>query len=267
METAMAVGAAASAPRMRLRFPAWMLALPLPLVLIGLWQAATGGRAFSLIPTPVKVLATCWDYVAGGLYNDTYSAAFWRNAEASIGRVYGGFALAMAIAIPLGMLLGRSARARALIDPTLQFLRPIPVTAWLPLTMILFGLGPRATIALIALGTFFPMLLNTVDGVRMVEPRLIEAAQMLGTPKAAIFTRIILPAASPAIFTGIRIGLGLGWVLVVVGEMTGVPDARQLSRTDLVIAGMVAVGVLGFASDRIVQQLGRRALWWNPSAR
>jgi NitT/TauT family transport system permease protein len=161
------------------------------------------------------------------------------------------------------------------IDPTLQFLRPIPVTAWLPLTMIIFGLGPPATVALIALGTFFPMLLNTVDGVRLVEPRLIEAAEMLGTPKTAIFARVILPAASPSIFTGIRIGLGLAWVLLVVGEMTGVPtglganimDARQLSRTDLVIAGMIYIGILGFLSDRIVMLIGRRALWWNPSAR
>jgi NitT/TauT family transport system permease protein len=172
-------------------------------------------------------------------------------------------------------LLGRNKLARSIIDPTLQFLRPIPVTAWLPLTMILFGLGPPATIALIALGTFFPMLLNTIDGVRLVEPRLIEAAEMLGTPQHAIFSRVILPAASPSIFTGIRIGLGLAWVLLVVGEMTGVPtglganimDARQLSRTDLVISGMIYIGILGFLSDRVVMLLGRRALWWNPSAR
>jgi NitT/TauT family transport system permease protein len=276
METAVAVSVATPAqPRARVGRPRWLLALPLPVVLVAWWQAATGGSAYSLIPTPVKVLVTTWDYIVGGVYNDTYSGAFLHNAIASIGRVYGGFAVALAIALPLGLLLGRNATARAMIDPTLQFLRPIPVTAWLPLTMILFGLGPRATIALIALGTFFPMLLNTVDGVRMVEPRLIEAAQMLGTPKAAIFSRVILPAASPAIFTGIRVALGLGWVLVVVGEMTGVPvglganimDARQLSRTDLVIAGMVVIGILGFISDRIVVQLGRRALWWNPSAR
>lgn len=276
METAVAVSVSTpSRANIPFRMPAWLLALPIPIVLIALWQLATGGKAYSLVPTPVRVLITTWDYVFGGVYNDTYSGTFLLNAEASIARVYGGFAVALVIAIPLGLLLGRNARARAMIDPTLQFLRPIPVTAWLPLTMILFGLGPRATIALIALGTFFPMLLNTVDGVRMVEPRLIEAAQMLGTPKAAIFARVILPAASPAIFTGIRVALGLGWVLVVVGEMTGVPvglganimDARQLSRTDLVIAGMVVIGILGFISDRIVMQLGRRALWWNPSAR
>ena len=255
--------------------PSWLYALPLPIVLLVAWQLATGGKSYSLIPPPSTVVLTAWDYAFGGIRNDSYSGTFAANALASIMRVYGGFFVAMIVAIPLGLLLGRNKLARNVIDPTLEFLRPIPVTAWLPLTMIIFGLGPPATIALIALGTFFPMLLNTVDGVRLVEPRLIEAAEMLGTPKHAIFSRIILPAASPQIFTGIRIGLGLAWVLLVVGEMTGVPtglganimDARQLSRTDLVISGMVYIGVLGFLSDRIVMLLGRRALWWNPSAR
>jgi NitT/TauT family transport system permease protein len=255
--------------------PRWLASLALPIILIAAWQLATGGKAYSLIPPPSTVALTAWDYAFGGIRNDPYSGTFVANAVASITRVFAGFFLAMAIAIPLGLILGRSAFARRLIDPTLQFLRPIPVTAWLPLTMILFGLGPPATIALIALGTFFPMLLNTVSGVRLVEPRLIEAAEMLGTPKAAIFARVILPAASPSIFTGIRIGLGLAWVLLVVGEMTGVPtglganimDARQLSRTDLVISGMIYIGILGFLSDRIVLLLGQRALWWNPNAR
>lgn len=255
--------------------PGWTYSLALPIVLIGAWQLATGGKAYSLIPPPSTVVLTAWDYAFGGIRNDTYSHTFAANALASITRVFAGFFIAMAIAIPLGIVLGRSLLARRLVDPTLQFLRPIPVTAWLPLTMILFGLGPPATIALIALGTFFPMLLNTVSGVRLVEPRLVEAAEMLGTPKAAIFARVILPAASPSIFTGIRIGLGLAWVLLVVGEMTGVPtglganimDARQLSRTDLVISGMIYIGILGFLSDRAVTLIGQRVLWWNPSAR
>ncbi len=271
-----AVGAVPSrAKAAKPAIPRWLYALPLPIVLIAAWQISTAGKSFSLIPPPSTVVLTAWDYAFGGIRNDSYSGTFAANAIASITRVFLGFFVAMVIAIPLGMILGRSKLARAVIDPTLQFLRPIPVTAWLPLTMIIFGLGPPATVALIALGTFFPMLLNTVDGVRLVEPRLIEAAEMLGTPKTAIFARVILPAASPSIFTGIRIGLGLAWVLLVVGEMTGVPtglganimDARQLSRTDLVIAGMIYIGILGFLSDRIVMLIGRRALWWNPSAR
>jgi NitT/TauT family transport system permease protein len=267
--------APATVAKPRASLPAWLYALPLPVVLIIAWQLATANKPGSLIPPPTTVVLTAWDYAFGGIRNDTYSNAFAANAIASITRVLAGFFVAMVIAIPLGLVLGRNKMVRRVVDPTLQFLRPIPVTAWLPLTMILFGLGPPATIALIALGTFFPMLLNTVDGVRLVEPRLVEAAEMLGTPKHAIFARVILPAASPSIFTGIRIGLGLAWVLLVVGEMTGVPtglganimDARQLSRTDLVITGMIYIGILGFLSDRVVMLIGRRALWWNPSAR
>ncbi|HTX03935.1 MAG TPA: ABC transporter permease [Candidatus Acidoferrales bacterium] len=281
METTSVLGTAAAVTGPSERIPSrrivplWLYALPVPIVLIVAWQLVTGGKSFSLIPPPSTVVLTAWDYAFGGIRNDTYSGVLVTNAVASITRVFLGFAVAMIIAIPLGVILGRSKWARRMIDPTLQFLRPIPVTAWLPLTMILFGLGPPATVALIALGTFFPMLLNTVDGVRYVEPRLIEAAEMLGTPRAAIFARVIIPAASPSIFTGIRIGLGLAWVLLVVGEMTGVPtglganimDARQLSRTDLVISGMIYIGILGFLSDRVVMLLGRRALWWNPSSR
>jgi NitT/TauT family transport system permease protein len=274
LSTAPAVAPIEKLPPRRV-VPVWLYALPLPIVLLIAWQLATAGKSFSLIPPPSTVVLTAWDYAFGGIRNDTYSGALLTNAIASITRVFMGFFVAMIIAIPLGVILGRSKWARRIIDPTLQFLRPIPVTAWLPLTMIIFGLGPPATIALIALGTFFPMLLNTVDGVRYVEPRLIEAAEMLGTPRAAIFARVIIPAASPSIFTGIRIGLGLAWVLLVVGEMTGVPtglganimDARQLSRTDLVISGMMYIGILGFLSDRVVMLLGRRALWWNPSSR
>ena len=273
--SAAVVRATPSVPAPRFAVPRWVLAVPLPVVLLLLWQLATAGKAYSLIPPPTTVLETIWDYAVPSFRQDTYSGTLWINAYASISRVLGGFLIAMIIAVPLGMLLGRNLLARAIIDPTLEFLRPVPVTAWLPLTMILFGLGPPATIALIALGTFFPMLLNTINGVKLVEPRLIEAAEMLGTPRTAVFSRIILPAASPSIFTGIRIGLGLAWVLVVVGEMTGVPtglgamimDARQLSRTDLVITGMFYIGLLGFTTDRFVLAIGRRALWWNPGAR
>jgi len=259
----------------RQRLPRWVLALPLPLVLVALWQVVVARSAFSLIPPPTTVAVTAWDFAFGGVYDYAYSHTLLTHVLASLSRVYGGFLLAAIVAVPLGIVLGRSTVLARFVDPTLQFLRPVPVTAWLPLAMILFGVGPKAAIALIFIGTFFPILINTVDGVKYVEPRLIEAAEMLGTARTAILTKIVMPAALPSIFTGLRISLGFAWVLVVVGEMTGVPqglgaaimDARNLSRTDLVIAGMFYVGVLGFASDRIVVAIGRRALWWNPHAR
>ncbi len=253
----------------------WLIAAPLPLFLIGLWQIVVTHASSSLIPAPSTVLLTIWDFAFGGIYDYAYSRTLLPHLIASSGRVLCGFALAAIVAIPIGILLGRSKALARVIDPTLQFLRPVPVTAWLPLSMILFGIGPRATIALIFIGAFFPILINTIDGVKYVEPRLIEAAQMLGTPRTAILTKIVLPAASPAIFTGLRISLGFSWVLVVVGEMTGVPlglgavimDARNLSRTDLIIAGMFYIGIIGFLSDRLITVIGRSVLWWNPNAR
>jgi NitT/TauT family transport system permease protein len=194
------------------------------------------------------------------------------NTLASVGRVYGAFLLAAAVALPLGLLIGRLPLIRALLDPTLQVLRPVPVTAWLPLSMIVFGLGPRSAFFLVALGAFYPILVNTIFGVRSVDGRLFEAAAMLGASPAMIFPRVVLPAALPGIFTGLRLGLGFAWVVIVVGEMTGVQtglgamimDARQLSRTDIVIAGMTVIGVLGFLSDQTIQWIGRRLLRWSP---
>ena len=120
-------------------------------------------------------------------------------------------------------MIGRMPLVRQLLDPTIQVLRPIPVTAWLPLSMIFFGLGPSSAFFLVFLGAFYPILLNTIFGVRSVDPRLFEAAAMLGCTGSAQFRQVVLPAALPSIFTGLRLGLGFAWILIVVGEMTGVP--------------------------------------------
>ena len=176
-------------------------------------------------------------------------------------------------AVPLGLMIGRLPFMQRLLDPTLQVLRPIPDTAWLPLSMIMFGLGPRSAFFLVCLGAFYPILLNTIFGVRSVDPRLFEAASMLGCEGTAQFFRVVLPASLPAIFTGLRLGLGFAWVVIVVGEMTGVQtglgaiimEARQLSRTEIVICGMIVIGIAGFISDRVILWLGRYLLKWSPN--
>lgn len=254
------------------RFRAAGLALAAPLVFLVLWHVSVSGRPFSLIPPPLEVGRQLWDLAFGGVWNDLYSGTLADHALASLSRVYGGFLLAALVALPLGMLIGRIALVRETLDPTLQLLRPIPVTAWLPLAMIVFGIGPRSAFFLVFLGAFYPILVNTIFGVRNVEARLFEAAAMLGTSPSAVFWKVVLPAALPSIFTGLRLGLGFAWVVIVVGEMTGVQtglgaiimEARQLSRTEIVISGMVTIGLLGFLSDAAVQALGRRLLRWSP---
>lgn len=255
----------------RLRGPALALVLPVALCLV--WYAATVGKPYSLIPPPADVWDEMRDLAFGGVNDDAFSGTLWTHLAASLARVFGGFALAVLAALPLGLLIGRVPLMRALLDPTFQILRPVPVTAWLPLAMILFGLGPRSAYFLVFLGAFYPILINTVFGVRSVEPRLFEAASMLGCTGTAQFARVVLPAALPSIFTGLRLGLGFAWVVIVVGEMTGVQtglgaiimEARQLSRTEIVICGMIVIGVAGFVSDWIVMQIGRRLLAWSPS--
>ena len=248
------------------------LAFVLPVLLMIAWWAGTRDNPYGLIPPPADVGTELIDLSYGGINDDAFSGTLATHLLASMGRVYGGFLLAAAIALPLGMLIGRIRLLRDLLDPLLQVLRPVPVTAWLPLSMIIFGLGPRSAFFLVALGAFYPILLNTIFGVRNVEPRLFEAASMLGASRSAIFPKVVLPAAMPGIFTGLRLGLGFAWVVIVVGEMTGVQtglgamimDARQLSRTDIVISGMVVIGIAGFLSDQAIMLVGRRLLRWSP---
>jgi NitT/TauT family transport system permease protein len=248
------------------------LAFVVPAVLIAGWWAATYNHPNGLIPPPNLVVTELVDIVGLSGDNDEFSGSLWLNLVTSASRVYGGFLLSAVLGLSLGMLIGRLAIFQRLLDSSLQMLRPIPVTAWQPLFLILFGLGSRSATLLVALGCFYPILVNTIFGVRSVEPRLIEAATMLGISRAALFPKVVLPSALPGIFTGLRLGLGFAWVVIVVGELSGVrvglgamiENAREVSRTDVVIAGMIVIGLAGFLSDQAIRGVSRHFLRWNP---
>jgi NitT/TauT family transport system permease protein len=254
------------------RLRAVVLGAGFPLLLILLWDRAVELTGTRLIPSPRQVAVMMYDFSFGGIYDDAFSGTILTHVWKSAQRVYGGFGLAALVAIPLGLLIGRIRMLRQLLDPTISLLRPIPVTAWLPLSMIFFGLGPNAAIFLVFLGAFYPILLNTIFGVRSVDARLFEAAAMLGCGGTAMFREIMLPAALPAILNGLRVAHGFAWILIVVGEMTGVPtglgsvimDGRTLSRTDLVVTGMIVIGAAGFVTDRIIVAISNRLLAWSP---
>lgn len=243
-----------------------------PVLLVLLWHVAVATTGTRLIPSPWQVAVMMYDFSFGGIYDDAFSATILVHIWKSMTRVYGGFSLAALIGIPLGLMIGRLKILRQLLDPTINVLRPIPVTAWLPLSMIFFGLGPNAAIFLVFLGAFYPILLNTIFGVRSVDARLFEAASMLGCSGSAMFHQVVFPASLPAISNGLRIAHGFAWILIVVGEMTGVPtglgsvimDGRTLSRTDLVVTGMIVIGVCGFVTDHIIVMLSNRLLSWSP---
>lgn len=246
--------------------------LIVPLLLLLAWDLAVRVTGTLLIPPPKEVGLMLWDFAFGGIYDDAFSETLSLHLWKSVTRVYGGFLAAALVGIPLGLLIGRIKIIRDLLDPTLQLLRPVPVTAWLPLSMIFFGIGPNAAIFLVFLGAFYPIVFNTIFGVKSVDGRLFEAAQMLGCSGSSLFRQVVLPASIPSILNGLRLGHGFAWILIVVGEMTGVPeglgavimDGRMLSRTDLVIAGMIVIGLTGYTTDRLLVLLNNRLLKWSP---
>ena len=249
--------------------------LLVPVTFVLAWHVAVKLTGTRLIPGPREVGVMLWDFTFGGVYDDAFSKTIHVHFWASVKRVYAGFFAAAAVGVPLGLLIGRIKLIRELVDPTLQLLRPVPVTAWLPLSMIFFGLGPNAAIFLVFLGAFYPIVLNTTFGVRSVDGKLFEAATMLGCSGSSLFRQVVLPAALPSIFNGLRLGHGFSWILIVVGEMTGVPeglgavimDGRMLSRADLVISGMIIIGLAGFLSDRVIVAINNRLLAWSPQHR
>lgn len=250
----------------------WLTPLLVPLLLLVAWDLGVRLTGTRLIPLPKDIGLMLIDFAFGGVYDDAFSGKLFQHLWQSMTRVYGGFLAAALLAIPIGLMIGRLKLVRDLLDPTLQLLRPVPVTAWLPLSMIFFGIGPNAAIFLVFLGAFYPIVFNTIFGVKAVDNRLFEAALMLGCSGSSLFRQVVLPAAMPSILNGLRLGHGFAWILIVVGEMTGVPeglgavimDGRMLSRTDLVIAGMVVIGVAGYATDRILVAINNRLLKWSP---
>ncbi|MEV0335571.1 ABC transporter permease [Nocardia sp. NPDC050717] len=247
-------------------------ALPVPLLLGLLWDRGVAGGwtlpfgiQMRFLPTPAEVARRLVDLAVGGVIDDTYSGTLWLHLYASTLRVVQGFAFAAAVAIPLGIVMGRSRVVYRMLEPTINLVRPIPVTAWAPLSLLIIGFGDRSTIFLVFLAAVFSILLNTIAGVRAVPERLLEAAAMLGTPPAHTLYKVVLPAAVPSIVAGLRIALGLSWVILVVGETVGIriglgaliTQAREQSRTDLIIAVMIVIGLAGFLADRLLMLLVR----------
>jgi NitT/TauT family transport system permease protein/taurine transport system permease protein len=188
---------------------------------------------------------------------------------ASMRRVYFGFAIAAATAIPLGLAMGLSALVFRQLSPLVGVLRPIPPVAWIPITLLWFGVTDAQQYFIIFIGTFFPMLLNTIAGVHALDPVLKRAALSLGADRTALFG-LMLHGALPNIFLGIRTGLGLGWFIIVASEMvsasTGlgflITEARTAMVTERLYVGMFAIGLIGFLQDRLLILLEERLMPW-----
>jgi len=224
------------------------------------------------LPSPITVVVIWFDLLTGATQAASrYSGTWWDHAFASTWRVFAGFSWGVALGVALGLLLGLSRTFERVLDPSLQVLRNIPVTAWVPLSLVFFGIGNAPAIFLIGLGAFFPTVINTIHGARQINVTLYKAARMMGADERELVTRVILPGAMPSIMTGIRLSMGIAWVLVVIAEILAVRsglgyllnDSYEFFRNDVLIAAMLSIGMLGYLSDQGVVSIRNWLLDWN----
>lgn len=247
------------------------LALPILILLIWQWVGQRPGMA-GIVPTPVQVAIAWYDWIFGspGLGLNPYLGTWLSNVQYSTMRVVQGFAMAVLLGVPLGLTIGWSRIAAMMLDPMVQGMRPIPITAWLPFSIALFGIRDFGSVFLIFLGGFYAIVVNTTQGARDVDRNLVRAATMMGASPAQLLRRVVLPAAMPSIFTGLRIGLGISWTAVIVSEMVAVKsglgyvlwDAYYVGRMDIVLADMASIGIMGYLSDRLIVMIESRVLVW-----
>ena len=258
------------------------IGLVLPVALIALWQtvAQLGWVNPQILPSPQAVLQRWWVYLlplqpydpaAGGWISWAVSGELLTDACGSLYRVLMGFVVGAGLALPLGLAMGASDRVYVWFNVLVQMVRPVPPIAYIPLSMLWFGLGNPPAVFLIALGAFFPVLMNTIAGVRQVDGIYIRAARNLGASGMTLFLRVILPAAVPYILSGVRIGIGTAFIVVIVAEMVAVNnglgfrilEAREYFWSDKIIAGMITIGLIGLAIDVVVNRLNNHLLRWH----
>jgi NitT/TauT family transport system permease protein len=254
-------------------FKQLLLGLVVPTAVVVLWQVMGNMPGMAgILPTPLKVVEGWhgWIFGQAGLGLNPYLGTWLSNVEYSSMRVAQGFVLAALIGVPLGLLIGWSKFISQMLDPLIQSLRPIPITAWLPFSIAVFGIRDVGSIFLIFLGGFYAIVVNATQGARDVDRNLVRAALMMGASRAQLLYRVVLPAAMPSVFTGLRIGLGISWTAVIVSEMVAVKsglgyvlwDAYYVGRMDIVLADMVSIGAMGYISDRIIVFIERKILVW-----
>lgn len=254
---------AAAAPHSRFFLLSWAV----PVAVVVLWEvlAQAGVVSPQVLPAPSTVARTAWRLATTG--------ALLSDLGTSLLRAAIGFAIGGGIAFALGVLVGFSRLAEALVDRSVQMVRAIPFLALLPLVIVWFGVGEGQKIFLVALGVAFPIYINTTLGIRQVDPKLLELGRVQGLSARQMIWRIILPGALPSILTGVRYSLATAWLALVVAETIGAEsgigflamDAREFLRTDVVVLTIVIYALIGVLADGIARALERRLLAWHPN--
>jgi sulfonate transport system permease protein len=240
--------------------------LVLPVALVIVWELVARAGLVSDYVLPA------FSSVAAHLGAIALDGGLWIHAGTSALRVGSGFVVGALIGIGTGLAVGLDRKVEAYVDPSLQALRSVPSLAWVPLLLLWMGIDEAPKITLIAVGAFFPVYLNVVSGVRGVDPGLIEVGRMFALDRARIVWRIMLPASVPALFTGLRTGLGVAWLYVVAAELIAaeaglgfmLTDGRELSRADMIFAAIALLACCGKLSDGVLKAMERRLLRWHP---
>jgi ABC-type nitrate/sulfonate/bicarbonate transport system permease component len=234
-----------------------------PIVLLAAWEYISGFSPLAAglkqaLPPPSAVAVAAWQTISNGdLGSDVGISVF---------RLVSGFLIAGAVAIPIGFAIGLSPVFDDFADPIVELLRPIPPPAWIPLGILWFGIGNAQNIFILALGVFFPTVLNTIAGVRNVDRTLSWAVLTLGGNYRDVIREIVVPAATPLIITGLRIGLGVGWGALIAAELLAarsglgylIQSSRYAFDTPRMLTGMVAIGIIGFLMDACMRFVERR---------
>ena len=238
-----------------------------PIAILLVWQAGSqfGYIQANVLPAPSAVAEAFWRVARSG--------ELWTNIEVSAGRALLGFAIGGGIGFVLGMLNGLSSLSETLTDSTLQMVRNIPHLALIPLVILWFGIDEGAKIFLVALGVFFPIYVNTQHGVRSVDPHLLEMGCAYGMSRTSLFLRVVLPGALPSIFVGLRYGLGIMWLTLIVAETISASsgigymamNAREFMMVDVVVLSILVYAALGKLADSTARLLERSCLAWNPA--
>jgi NitT/TauT family transport system permease protein len=227
-------------------------------ILVAVWWALVAATRSVIFPTPWQVVLGTAELIRDG--------TLWAHIGASLFRVGAGFSLAVAVGVPLGLWMGWAKGAYTALNPVIQMLRPISPIAWIPIAILWFGVGDASPIYLIFISSVFPMVVQTVAGVHTIERRYLRAAQNFGGSRYTLFRRVVIPAVLPQVIVGMRIGLGVAWLVVVAAEMIAlrsglgylIIDSRNAgNRYDLVIAGMIIIGLIGLMLDRAMRILER----------
>jgi NitT/TauT family transport system permease protein/taurine transport system permease protein len=236
------------------------------------WLTTSGLRLLNplQLPPPAQVWAAFQQIIQPPGYG---GATLWQHALHSLGLVARGFAAAVITGVPLGLLMGWSRRAEALINPTFLLLRPIPALAWIPLAIVWFGLGDSGKVFVIWLTAFVPCVINTFTGVRQVDPVLIAAARTQGASTAQVLRHVVVPGSMPLIFTGLRLSLQASWTTLVAAELVGaffgIGRVLNMAGQDIfpgmIIVGMAAVAVCGAGTTWLLGLVERRVIDWRPA--